>query len=264
MVRTLEETPKNATHWSTRSMAAATGMSQSATSRIWRAFALAPHRSQTFRLSTDRCSSTRSATSSVSITIRRRRHECCVWMRNRRSRRWTGPSRSQPVLPGIPERRSHGYVRADTTTLFAALELATGKLIGSPHRRHRAAELKKFLAKLDREVPAGLQAHLVLDNYATHKTPAVKQWLLAHPRFHLHFTPASGSWLNLVERWLAEPTHKKLKRGVHRSVPALERDIRVWLTDGNTNPRPFIWTKIANEILGKIAACCQRISNSGH
>lgn len=150
--------------------------------------------------------------------------------------------RSQPVLPmmpGVPERRSHDYVRAGTTTLFAALEVATGKVIGSLHRRHRAAEFKKFLTKVDKEVPADL-VHLILDNYATHKTPAVKKWLLAHPRFHLHFTPTSSSWLNLVERWFAELTHKKLKRGVHRSVQALERDIRAWLADWYDHPRPFV------------------------
>ncbi len=148
--------------------------------------------------------------------------------------------------------------------MFAALEVATGKVIGSLHRRHRAVEFKKFLAKLDKEVPADLGVHLILDNYVTHKTPAVKKWLLAHPRFHLHFTPTSSSWLNLVERWFAELTQKKLKRGVHRSVQALERDIRAWLTDWNENPRPFVWTKTANEILNKVAAYCHRISDSGH
>jgi transposase len=175
--------------------------------------------------------------------------------------------RSQPVLPmvpGVPECRSHDYVRAGTTTLFAALEVATGKVIGSLNRRHRAVEFKKLLAKLDKEVPAGLEVHLILDNYVTHKTPAVKQWLLAHPRFQLHFTPTSSSWLNLVERWFAELTQKKLKRGVHRSVQALERDIRGWLADWNDNPRPFVWTKTADEILDKVAACCRRISDSDH
>jgi transposase len=175
--------------------------------------------------------------------------------------------RSQPVLPmmpGVPERRSHDYVRAGTITLFAALEVATGKVIGSLHRRHRAIEFKKFLTKLDKEVPADLDVHLILDNYVTHKTPAIKQWLLAHPRFHLHFTPTSSSWLNLVERWFAELTQKKLKRGVHRSVQALERDIRSWLTDWNEHPRPFVWTKTADEILDKVAAYCRRISDSDH
>ncbi|MFF7234631.1 IS630 family transposase, partial [Streptomyces sioyaensis] len=169
-----------------------------------------------------------------------------------------------PMMPGVPERRSHDYVRAGTTTLFAAFEVATGKVIGSLHRRHLAAEFKKFLAKLDKEVPADLQVHLVLDNYATHKTPEIKKWLLAHQRFHLHFTPTSSSWLNLVERWFAELTQKKLKRGVHRSVQALERDIRAWLADWNDHPQPFVWTKTADEILDKVAAYCHRISDSGH
>ncbi|GHB32350.1 hypothetical protein GCM10010346_64620 [Streptomyces chryseus] len=159
--------------------------------------------------------------------------------------------RTQPVLPmipGVPERRSHDYVRAGTTTLFAALEVATGKVIGSLHRRHRAGKFKKFLTKLDKEVPAGLEVHLILNNYATHKTPYIKRWLLAHPRFHLHFTPTSASWqLNLVERWFAELTRKKLKRGVHRSVQALERDIRPWLANWNEHPRPFVWTKTADD-----------------
>jgi transposase len=165
------------------------------------------------------------------------------------------------MVPGVPERRSHDYVRAGTTTLFAALEVAMGKVIGSLHRRHRAVEFKKFLTKLDKEVPAELDVHLILDNYVTHKTPVIKKWLLAHPRFHLHFTPTSSSWLNLVERWFAELTQKKLKRGVHRSVQALVRDIRNWLADWNEHLRPFAWTKTADEILDKVAAYCRRISD---
>ncbi|MFH9959553.1 IS630 family transposase [Streptomyces roseolus] len=175
--------------------------------------------------------------------------------------------RSQPVLPMMPavaERPSHDYVRAGTTTLFAALDTATGKVIGSLHRRHRAVEFKKFLAKLDKEVPAELEVHPILDNYATHKVPAVKKWLAAHPRFHLHFTPTGSSWLNLVERWFAELTTKKLRRGVHRSVQALERDIRSWLAGWNDHPQPFVWTKTADEILDKVAAYCRRIPDSEH
>ncbi len=264
IVKTLEETPKNATHWSTRSMAAATGMSQSAISRIWRAFALAPHRSQTFKLSTDPLfiDKVRDVVG-LYLDPPEKALVLCVDEKSQIQ----ALDRSQPVLPmmpGVPERRSHDYIRAGTTTLFAALEVATGKVIGSLHRRHRAAEFKKFLTKLDREVPAGLQVHLVLDNYATHKTPGIKKWLLAHPRFHLHFTPTSASWLNLVERWFGELTQKKLKRGVHRSVQALERDIRAWLADWNDHPKPFVWTKTADEILDKLAAYCHRISDSGH
>ncbi|WP_030548794.1 IS630 family transposase [Streptomyces albus] len=264
IVKTLEEKPKNATHWSTRSMAAATGMSQSAISRIWRAFALAPHRSQTFKLSTDPLfiDKVRDVVG-LYLDPPEKALVLCVDEKSQIQ----ALDRSQPVLPmapGVPERRSHDYVRAGTTTLFAALEVATGKVIGSLHRRHRAVEFKKFLAKLDKEVPPDLDVHLILDNYVTHKTPVIKKWLPAHPRFHLHFTPTSSSWLNLVERWFAELTQKKLKRGVHRSVQALEGDIRSWLADWNNNPRPFVWTKTADEILDKVAAYCRRISDSGH
>ncbi|GGS24759.1 hypothetical protein GCM10010238_11130 [Streptomyces griseoviridis] len=192
--------------------------SQSAVSRIRRAFALAPHRSQTFKLSTDPLyiDKVRDVVG-LCLDPPEKALVLCVDEKSQIQ----ALDRSQPVLPmmpGVPERRSHDYVRAGTTTLFAALEAATGKVIGSLHRRHRAAEFKKFLAELDKEVPAGLQVHLILDNYATHKTPDIKKWLPAHSRFHLHFTPTSASWLNLVERWFAEPTQKKLKRGVHRSV----------------------------------------------
>ncbi|MGW7363940.1 IS630 family transposase [Streptomyces sp. NPDC054841] len=264
IVKTLEETPKNATHWSTRSMAAATGMSQSAISRIWRAFGLQPHRAETFKLSKDPLfvDKVRDVVG-LYLDPPERALVLCVDEKSQIQ----ALDRSQPVLPmmpGVPERRSHDYVRAGTTTLFAALDTATGKVIGSLHRRHRAAEFKKFLIKLDREVPCDLDVHLILDNYVTHKVPAVKKWLAGHPRFHLHFTPTGSSWLNLVERWFAELTTKKLRRGVHRSVQALERDIRSWLADWNDNPRPFAWTKTADEILDKVAAYCRRISDSGH
>ncbi|MFD0384100.1 IS630 family transposase [Streptomyces stramineus] len=264
IAKTLEETPKDATHWSTRSMAAATGMSQSAISRIWRAFALQPHRAETFKMSKDPLfiDKVRDVVG-LYLDPPERALVLCVDEKSQIQ----ALDRSQPVLPmmpGVPERRSHDYVRAGTTTLFAALDTATGKVIGSLHRRHRAVEFKKFLAKLDKEVPAGLEVHLILDNYVTHKVPAVRKWLLAHPRFHLHFTPTGSSWLNLVERWFAELTTKKLRRGVHRSVQALERDIRDWLADWNEHPRPFVWTKTADEILDKVATYCRRISDSGH
>lgn len=264
IVKTLEETPKNATHWSTRSMAASTGMSQSAISRIWRAFGLQPHRAETFKLSKDPLfvDKVRDVVG-LYLDPPERALVLCVDEKSQIQ----ALDRSQPVLPmmpGVPERRSHDYVRAGTTTLFAALDTATGRVIGSLHRRHRATEFKKFLIKLDREVPRELDVHLILDNYVTHKVPAVKKWLAAHPRFHLHFTPTGSSWLNLVERWFAELTTKKLRRGVHRSVQALERDIRTWLADWNTNPRPFTWTNTADEILDKVATYCRRISDSGH
>jgi transposase len=164
--------------------------------------------------------------------------------------------RSQPVLPmmpGVPRRQTADYVRHGTTTLFAALEAATGKVTGSPHRRHRAEEFKAFLTKLDEQVPDGLDMHLVLDNYATHKTPAIKTWLLTHLRFHLHFTPTGSSWLNLVERWFAELTNKQIRRGVHKPVQALEADIRAWIATWNTDPRPYVWTRTADGILERLA-----------
>ncbi|MFI7097735.1 IS630 family transposase [Streptomyces lydicus] len=264
IVKTLEETPKGATHWSTRSMAAATGMSQSAISRIWRAFALQPHRAETFKLSRDPLfiDKVRDVVG-LYLDPPERALVLCVDEKSQIQ----ALDRSQPVLPmmpGVAERRRHDDVRAGTTTLFAALDTATGKVIGSLHRRHRAVEFKKFLAKLDKEVPAGLEVHLIMDNYVTHKVPAVKKWLATHPRFHLHFTPTGSSWLNLVERWFAELTTKKLRRGVHRSVQALERDIRAWLAHWNDEPQPFVWTKTADEILDKVAAYCRRISDSGH
>jgi transposase len=163
-------------------------------------------------------------------------------------------------LPATPERRSHDYVRHGTTSLFAALDMATGKVIGSIHRRHRAAEFKKFLILIDTEVPAHLDVHLVLDNYSIHKTPDIRRWLLRHPRFHLHFTPTSGSWLNMVERWFGELTTKKIKRAAHMSVRALEADIRGWIEQWNDDPRPYVWTKTAQQILASIARYCERAS----
>jgi transposase len=175
--------------------------------------------------------------------------------------------RSQPVLPmmpGMPERRTHDDVRNGTSSLFAALDVATGKVIGSVHRRHRAVEFKKFLTKLDKQVPAELGVHLVCDNYATHKTDTIQRWLATHPRFHLHFVPTSSSWLNQVERWFSELTTKLLQRGVHKNVQQLEADIRNWIATWNEDPRPFVWTKTADEILGSLARYCQRISGAGH
>ena len=175
--------------------------------------------------------------------------------------------RSQPVLPmmpGMPERRTHDYLRNGVTSLFAALDLATGQVIGSLHRRHRSVEFRRFLAKLDKQVPHELAVHLVCDNYATHKTDTIQRWLTAHPRFHLHFVPTSSSWLNQVERWFAELTTKLLQRGVHTSVQALEADIRTWIETWNQDPKPFVWTKTADEILSSLARYCQRISDAGH
>jgi len=168
------------------------------------------------------------------------------------------------MLPGTPARASHDYIRAGTSSLYAALNIATGTVISSLHARHRAIEFKKFLQKIDKEVPAEYAVHVVLDNASTHKTPAVKRWLLTHPRFVLHFTPTSSSWLNLVERWFGELTTKKLQRGTHRSVRALNADIRDWISTWNDNPRPYVWTKTADQILDSIARYCDRINDSRH
>jgi transposase len=168
------------------------------------------------------------------------------------------------MLPGVPERATHDYRRAGTSSLDAALDLASGRVIGSLHARHRAIEFKRFLATIDAEVPDHLDVHLILDNSSTHKTPAIRKWLLAHPRFVVHFTPTSASWLNLVERWFSELTTKSLRRGTHRSVRALGADIRAWIEGGNENPRPYVWTKTADQILDSIARYCTRINESGH
>jgi transposase len=264
IVKTLEERPSDATHWSTRSMARAMGMSQASISRIWKAFGLQPHRSETFKLSTDPLfvEKVRDVVG-LYLDPPERAVVLCVDEKSQIQ----ALARFQPILPmlpGTPERRSHDYVRHGTTSLFAALELASGKVIGSLRRRHRASEFKKFLDQIDAEVPDGLDIHLVLDNYATHKTPAIKRWLLRHPRFQLHFTPTSGSWLNLVERWFAELTEKKIKRGAHTSVQGLERDIRSWIAGWNEDPRPYVWVKTADQILGSLARYCARISDSAH
>ncbi len=169
-----------------------------------------------------------------------------------------------PMLPGTPERATHDYKRAGTSSLYAALDITTGQVIGSLHARHRAIEFKKFLQTLDKEVPAELDVHVILDNSSTHKTPAIHRWLASHPRFVLHFTPTSSSWLNLVERWFSELTSKKLRRGAHRSVHQLNTDIRAWIADWNENPRPYVWTKTADHILDSIARYCNRINASGH
>ncbi|MFE0874444.1 IS630 family transposase [Streptomyces smyrnaeus] len=262
VTRTLESAPKNATHWSTRSMARQTGLSQSTVSRVWRAFGLQPHRSETFKLSTNPYFVDKvHDVVGLYLDPPERALVFCVDEKSQIQ----ALDRSQPVLPmmpGVPQRVTHDYVRAGTTTLFAALEVATGKVIGSLHRRHRAEEFKKFLIQLDREVPDGLDIHLVLDNYASHKTPAIRTWLLAHPRFHLHFTPTGSSWLNLVERWFAELTNKQIRRGVHKTVQTLEKDIRTWIAAWNTDPRPYIWTKTADEILERLASYLNRIPDS--
>jgi transposase len=265
IVKALESAPPDGgTHWSTRQMAAVAGVSQSTVSRVWRAFGLQPHRVEHWKLSRDPLF-VEKVRDIVGLYLDppERALVLCVDEKSQIQ----ALDRTQPilpVLPGVPERRTHDYKRAGTSSLFAALDAASGKVIGSLHSRHRAIEFKKFLQTIEHEVPAELDVHLVLDNYATHKTPQIKRWLAAHPRFHLHFTPTGASWLNLVERWFSELTARKLRRGTHRSVRELNADIRDWLEHWNENPRPYVWTKTAEQILDTLAAYCKRITDSGH
>jgi transposase len=261
---TLESAPRDATHWSTRSMAAATGYSQSSISRIWRAFALAPHRSETFKLSTD------------PLFIEKVRDivglylappERALVLSVDEKTQIQALDRTAPMLPMRPgqvERHTHDYERHGTTSLFAALDVATGQVIGACHRRHRAVEFRAFLDRIETAVPPDLEVHVILDNVSTHKTPLIRRWLVGHPRYHLHFTPTSASWLNLVERFFALLTEKQVRRGAHRSTVELERAILAYLDIHNENPRPFIWTKTADQILANLARFCQRTLDSGH
>jgi transposase len=264
VIKTLETTPKDATHWSTRSMAREVGLTQSAVLRIWRAFGLQPHRREAWKLSKDPqfIDKVRDVVG-LYLNPPERAVVLCVDEKSQIQ----ALDRSAPILPllpGVPERASHDYKRAGTSSLYAALDLTTGKVIGRLHSRHRAIEFKQFLQTLDRAVPTHLDVHLVLDNSSTHKTPAIHRWLAAHPRFVVHFTPTSSSWLNLVERWFAELTTKLLRRGAHRSVRDLNTDIRAWIDTWNDDPRPFVWTKTADQILDSIARYCERINESRH
>ena len=264
IVKTLESTPKDATHWSTRSMANEAGLSQTAVSRIWRAFGLQPHRQETWKLSKDPqfVAKVRDVVG-LYLDPPERAVVLCVDEKSQiQALDRTAPI--LPMLPSTPERATHDYKRSGTSSLYAALDISTGKVIGSLHARHRAIEFKKFLQTLDREVPTELDVHVILDNSSTHKTPAIHRWLLAHPRFVLHFTPTSSSWLNLVERWFAELTTKKLRRATHRSVQALNNDIRAWIDTWNDEPKPFVWTKTADQILNSITRYCGRTNNSRH
>lgn len=256
---TLESVPAEATHWSTRAMAQRTGLSQSTVSRIWRAFALKPHRSETFKISKD------------PLFIEKVRDivglylnppdRALVLAADEKSQ-IQALDRSQPLLPMRPgqvERRTHDYVRHGTTNLFAALDVKTGRVIGELHRRHRAKEFLRFLNTIDAAVPAELDVHLILDNYGTHKTPKVHRWLLRHPRFHLHFTPTGASWLNLVEAWFSVFTRKQLKRSAHRSRRDLEQTIRDYLESNNRHPKPFVWTRTADDILERVGLFCKQL-----
>jgi transposase len=264
IVKTLEETPRDATHWSTRSMARATGMSQTAISRIWRAFGLKPHLVQTWKLSTDPqfIDKVRDVVG-LYLNPPQAAVVLCVDEKSQiQALDRTAPI--LPLMPGTPQRRTHDYTRHGTTNLYAALNLASGMVIAQLTDRHRAAEFKRFLARIDRAVPPGLDVHVIVDNSSTHKTPDINRWLARHPRFQLHFTPTYSSWLNLVERWFAELTSKWLQRGTHRSVTELTRSVQAWIATWNEQPRPFVWTKTADEILDSISRYLQPISNSGH
>ncbi|HVT22475.1 MAG TPA: IS630 family transposase [Mycobacteriales bacterium] len=264
ITKTLESAPADATHWSTRSMAAEVGLNQTAVSRIWRAFGLQPHRQDTWKLSKDPLfiGKVRDVVG-LYLNPPERAVVLCVDEKTQiQALDRTAPI--FPMMPGVPERASHDYKRNGTSSLYAALDITTGKVIGQLHSRQRSVEFKKFLITLNREVPADLDVHVVLDNSSTHKTPAIQRWLVAHPRFVLHFTPTSSSWLNLVERWFSELTTKKLRRGTHHSVRDLNTDIRAWIKAWNDNPRPYVWTKTADQILDSIARYCQRINDSRH
>jgi transposase len=265
LITTLEKTPtRGDSHWSTRSMAKASGLNQTAVSRIWRAFGLKPHLVDTWKLSTDP-QFIEKVRDVVGLYLDP--PEGAMVLAVDEKSQMQALDRTAPLLPmmpTVPARQTHDYVRHGTTSLFAALDVATGKVIGATHRRHRHQEFLRFLKAIDTATPADLDLHLVLDNYSTHKTPAIHKWLLAHPRFHLHFTPTYSSWLNIVERWFAELTNRKLRRSAHRSVQALEADVKSWIEAWNDDPKPFVWTKTADEILNTVAAYCTRINDSAH
>jgi transposase len=261
---TLEETPKGATHWSRASMARRSGLSESTIGRIWRKFELKPHLTDGFKLSTDPLFVEKVVDV---VGLYHNPPERAVVLCVDEKSQMQALDRSQPVLPmmpGMPERRSHDYARHGTTSLFAAFNIADGTVISELHRRHRAAEYLKFLRAIDKAVPAELDVHIVCDNLATHKTPAVNEWIARRPRFHVHFTPTGSSWINQVERWFAYLTTQMLQRGVHKSVQALEGDVRDWGQQWNADPRPFVWKKTAEEILDSLARYLQRISGGGH
>jgi transposase len=265
VVRTLETKPKDATHWSTRSLAKVAGLSRSSVHRIWQAFGLKPHRSESFKLSTD------------PLLIEKVRDIVGLYLDppdrplvlsvDDEKPQIQALDRSQlilPMRPGQIERRTHDYTRHGTTSLFAALNVKTGKIIAEHHRRHRSIEFRKFLDTIDANVPERLDVHLVLDNYGTHKTPLIKRWLLRHPRFHMHFTPTGGSWINQVERFFADLTNRQLPRGAHRSTAELQAAIFEYIDIRNRNPKPLVWTKTADEILASIERFCKRTSGTGH
>ena len=261
---TLETMPANATHWSTRSLASRTGMSHASVRRIWQAFGLQPHRVEHFKLSPDP-QFIEKVRDIVGLYLHPPDKALVLCVDEKSSIQ--ALDRTQPLLPlapGIPQRQTHDYRRHGTTSLFAALDVASGKVLGQTHRRHRAIEFKAFLESLDRELPDQLAVHIVLDNSSIHKTPLVHRWLLRHPRYQLHFTPTYSSWINQVERWFALLTEKQLRRGTHKSTRQLEDAIRLYLATSNETAKPFVWTKSADDILASIARFCQRTSVPGH
>lgn len=264
IIQTLETTPRDATHWSVRSLAKQTRISPTTVHRIWRAFSLQPHRSETFKLSKDPLF-VEKVRDIVGLYLDPpdKALVLCVDEKSQIQ----ALDRTQPLLPmrlGQPERQTHDYVRHGTTSLFAALDVASGQVIGECHRRHRAAEFRQFLDTIDEQVPKHLDVHLILDNYATHKTQAIRRWLAKRPRFHVHFTPTSASWINLVERWFATLTAKQLRRGTHRSTLQLEAALKQYIEISNEDPKPFVWTKTADQILESIKRFCLRTSGTGH
>ena len=258
VIRTLESTPPAQTHWSTRGLAQATGLSRMTISRIWRAFGLQPHRTETFKLSPDPLLIEK-VRDIVGLYMNPPDHALVICVDEKSQIQ--ALDRTQPLLPLQPgqiERRTHDYKRHGTTSLFAALELKTCRVIGQLHRRHRSSEFRQFLDVIEANVPAALEVHIIMDNYGTHKTAMIRNWFAKRPRFHVHFTPTYGSWINLVERWFAEITNQRIRRGVFRSVRELETAIREYIEAHNENPKPFIWTKTADQILASIARFAQR------
>jgi transposase len=266
IVKTLEEKPANATHWSTRDMARAAGISASSVHRVWRAFSLQPHRVETFKLSTDP-QFIEKVRDIVGLYLDPPDKALVICVDEKSQIQ--ALDRTQPLLPmrpGQAERRSHDYERHGTTTLFAGFiaaataktSIKAGSVIGRCMPRHRALEFRKFLDEVEQNVPSGLDIHIIMDNASSHKTKQIRDWFAKRPRWHMHFTPTSSSWLNQVERFFALLTEKQLKRSAHRSVRALIADIQTFIENHNNNPKPLRWTKTADDILASIARFCRR------